>query len=105
MGSDSTVRTTVRLNPALKQELVALARREGKTLTEILHEAGWLWLERRSRPEASERLKIKPLPRKSDVPIDFEAVKRQIELEDEEWARKQMGEGLGVPPRATEVGA
>jgi hypothetical protein len=87
-------RTTVRMNPALRQQLEEIALKEGKTFTALLHQAGWEFVSRQSRPSADEPMKLPLLRSKTGKPIDFGAVRKSIEAEDAAWAERQMGKGL-----------
>lgn len=82
------------MNPALRQQLEEIALKEGKTFTALLHQAGWEFVNKQSKPTADEPMKLPVLGSKTGKPIDFDAVRKVIEAEDAEWAERQMGKGL-----------
>lgn len=90
------MRTTIRMDEALKRELEGLARDEGTTFTAVVEEAarGHLLRKRRGSVEPPVRFDIRPLIAETSGPVlSTEALIEAIDREEEEYLKRKVGLG------------
>ena len=98
MSIRSIDRTTVRMNGTLKQRLEELARREGKTFTDLLHEAGWELVRRRESSVVGADFELPVVKVAAGVSMDVEQIKRRLGELDDEYDRRQSRIAMGLEP-------
>lgn len=98
MASDVKDRTTVRMSVSLKERLEGLARAEGKTFTDVLHEAGWELVRRRERAEVPAAFELPVVKGGAGGDLSVEEIKRRLNEMDDEYDRRQARIAMGIEP-------